>query len=291
MSLPVPISPKVRRLRAGNPSVLTGTGTNTYLVGTDDLAVIDPGPDLEDHLAAILQATHGRRVSAIIVTHAHQDHSALAPRLAAATGAEVLAFGQARDGMSARMAALGNGLGVSGEGLDLSFTPDRRLWDGDFVTGPDWELRVLHTPGHLGGHICLALGRTLLSGDHVMGWSTSIVSPPEGDMGDYMASLARLSGEAWELALPGHGQPITDPGARIAELAAHRRMREAQVLEKLADGAATAAALTTRIYQNIAPGLLPAATRNVLAHLIDLASRNLVSADPDITPCALWQRS
>jgi hydroxyacylglutathione hydrolase len=289
MTAPVQISSGLWRLRADNPSPLTGTGTNTYLVGTDEVAVIDPGPDLDAHLAAILQATGGRRVAAIVVTHAHRDHSALAPRLAAATGAELLAFGGALDGISPAMAALGEGLGGSGEGLDLAFTPDRRLADGDVVTGLDWTLRVIHTPGHLGGHVCLAAGRTLISGDHVMGWSTSVVSPPEGDMGDYMASLDRLGQELWDLALPGHGEPVTDPMARIAELAAHRRMREAQVLDQLAVRPGTAAGLAERIYTDLAPGLLPAATRNVLAHLIDLSSRNRVTADPGIGLDSLWQ--
>jgi hydroxyacylglutathione hydrolase len=291
MTSPVPISPGLQRLRAGNPSPLTGTGTNTYLVGTDEIAVIDPGPELDAHLAAILQATRGRRVSSIVVTHAHRDHSALAPRLAAETGAEVLAFGGARDGISPRMATLKDGLGTSGEGLDHTFTPDRRLSDGQRLSGPDWSLRVIHTPGHLGGHICLALGRMLLSGDHVMGWATSIVSPPEGDMGDYMASLERLGREPWDLALPGHGDPIADPSARIAELTSHRRMREAQVIAALALGPATASTLAARIYVEIDRGLLPAATRNVLAHLIDLASRSRVVADPSTGLDALWQLS
>jgi glyoxylase-like metal-dependent hydrolase (beta-lactamase superfamily II) len=289
MTAPDRISPGILRLRAGNPSPLTGSGTNTYLVGQDEIAVIDPGPDLDAHLDAILLAAGGRKIAAIVVSHAHRDHSALAPRLARSTGAEILSFGGAREGTSPRMAALGGSFASSAEGLDTGHVPDRRLADGDSLSGPDWSLRVLHTPGHLGGHICLALGRTLFTGDHVMGWSTSIVSPPEGDMGDYMASLDRLAREAWDLALPGHGEPIPNPAARIAELAAHRRMRETQVLHALASGPATAAGLATRLYTDVAPGLLPAATRNVLAHLIDLASRNRVAAKPAISPDARWQ--
>jgi hydroxyacylglutathione hydrolase len=291
MTAPVFLAQGLMRLRAANPSPLTGTGTNTYLLGTTELAVIDPGPDLDSHLAAILAASGERPITRIIVTHAHLDHSALAGRLARETGAEVLAFGGALDGISPRMAALGTGLGQTGEGLDLAFAPDRRLADGEQIIGPDWELRVIHTPGHLGGHICLALGGTLFSGDHVMGWSTSIVSPPEGDMGDYMASLDRLGREDWTLALPGHGDPVENPPARILELATHRRQRETQVIATLATGPATAAQLAARIYTDVAPGLLPAATRNVLAHLIDLTSRNRVNADPSVAVDALWHLS
>ena len=289
MTEPALLAPGLRRLRAANPSPLTGTGTNTYLLGETDIAIIDPGPDLDAHLAAILQATKGQRVSAIIVSHAHRDHSALAPRLAAATGGKVLAFGGAHDGISPRMAALADDLGGSGEGLDLTFTPDRRLGDGERINGPNWQIRVLHTPGHLGGHICLALGRTLFSGDHVMGWATSIVSPPEGDMGEYMVSLGRLGQEPWDMALPGHGEPIANPLARIAELAAHRRMREMQVVGALAAGPDTAYGLAARIYTDVSTSLLPAATRNVLAHLIDLASRNLVTLDSAMGVAARWR--
>lgn len=283
------LMPGLVRLRAANPSPLTGTGTNTYVLGRGHLAVIDPGPDLDDHLAAILHTIGGRPVAAILVTHPHRDHSALAPRLARATGAPVLAFGTARDGISLRMARL-HGLAAGGEGLDTRFVPDRRIADGDRITGADASLGVLHTPGHLGSHVCLAWDDILFSGDHVMGWATSIVSPPEGDMGDYMASLYRLAGRAWRLILPGHGEPIADPAVRLAYLIAHRQSREAQILAALDSGPATVSDLTARLYADTPRALWPAAERNVLAHLVDLESRNRVAARPDLAPDARFHR-
>ena len=281
------LDPPIRPLLAPNPSLLTGAGTNTWIVGATALAVIDPGPDDPAHLAAILAAVgSGQHVSHILVTHAHRDHSALAPRLAAATGAPILAFGTATEGRSPVMASLAPGLPAAGEGLDTGFTPDQRLADGDTLTGPDWSLSAIHTPGHLGGHLCLALGDTLFSGDHVMGWSTSIVSPPDGDMGAYMTSLQRLQARDWHRFLPGHGDPVTAPAARLQELIAHRHLRETQILQALGDGAATIPALTARIYTDIPHHLLPAAERNVFAHLIDLATRNLVTSHPSLHPGA-----
>jgi glyoxylase-like metal-dependent hydrolase (beta-lactamase superfamily II) len=281
--------PPIRSLLAPNPSPLTGKGTNTWVLGATDLVVIDPGPDDPAHLDAILASVGpGQRVSHIVVTHAHLDHSALAPRLSARTRAPVHAFGTATDGRSALMAKLAPGLPDHGEGLDRSFAPDERLSDGQTLSGPDWSLHAIHTPGHLGGHLCLALGETLFSGDHVMGWSTSIVSPPDGDMGAYMASLHRLAGTRWSRFLPGHGDPITAPDERLHELITHRLAREAQILLALAEGPSRIPALTARVYREIPRHLLPAAERNVLAHLIDLASRNRASADPALHPDATF---
>ena len=283
--------PPLRCLTAANPSPLTGTGTNTYLLGASDIAIIDPGPDLPSHLAAILAALGpGQRVSHILVTHAHRDHSALAPRLAALTGAPVLAFGTALAGRSQQMATLAPHLPPAGEGLDLAFRPDARLAEGDSLAGPDWELAARHTPGHLGGHLCLALGQLLFSGDHVMGWATSIVAPPDGDMSDYMASLRRLQDSSWRRFLPGHGGPIEDPASRLADLIAHRLARESAILTELAKGPDRIAPLTRRVYHDIPAALLAAAERNVFAHLVDLACRNLVRAAPTLHPESSFTR-
>ncbi|MCX7288737.1 MAG: MBL fold metallo-hydrolase [Rhodobacterales bacterium] len=290
MTKAIVLEPGLRCILAQNPSPLTGAGTNTYLLGRTELAVIDPGPDLDGHLEAILAATAGQTITQIIVTHAHLDHSALAPRLARKTGARILAFGGATAGMSPQMRALGKDVPARGEGLDIGFTPDGLVADGARILGKDCELEVLHTPGHLGGHLCLALGDTLFSGDHVMGWATTIVSPPEGDMGDYMASLRRLAGGSWRQLLPGHGPPVADAAARIAELLAHRQKREAQVLAALESGPSTPATLTSRVYIDTPAHLWPAAERNVLAHLLDLEARNLVAAEEGPKPAARFHR-
>ncbi|WP_241741332.1 MBL fold metallo-hydrolase [Paragemmobacter straminiformis] len=274
---------EIRTLRAPNPSALTGTGTNTYLLGRGDVAVIDPGPASEAHLAAILDSlAAGERITHILVTHPHLDHSALAPRLSAATGAPVLAFGGATAGRSPLMSSLAAaGMAGGGEGLDHSFAPDRHLADGETVAGASWSVTALHTPGHLGAHLCFAAEDVLFSGDHVMGWSTSIVSPPDGDMTDYMNSLRRLASQAWLRLLPGHGEPVETPAERLRALIDHRLQREAQILDALTLGPADATTLTQRVYTDIAPALLPAARRNVLAHLIDLTSKGSVST-PDL---------
>jgi glyoxylase-like metal-dependent hydrolase (beta-lactamase superfamily II) len=286
------IEPDLLCLVAPNPSPLTAEGTNTYLLGRRDIAVIDPGPDDPRHLAAILAALpSGARLHSIIVTHAHLDHSALAARLAARTGAPVRAFGDAHAGRSEVMRGL-PGLD-GGEGLDLAFRPDVLLADQDWIGSDDWRIRAIHTPGHLGGHLCLDLPDRALcfSGDHVMGWSTSIVSPPDGDMTDYLASLGRLAGLGDRSLLPGHGAAVAGGRERIGELIRHRRQRESEILAALAGGTATAADLARRIYASTPAALLPAATRNVLAHLIDLAQRKLVAAEDPAAPDAGFRRT
>jgi glyoxylase-like metal-dependent hydrolase (beta-lactamase superfamily II) len=281
----------LRHVIAPNPSAMTERGTNTWIVGRGEVAVIDPGPAIPVHLDAILAAlTPGERVTHILVTHAHLDHSALAPSLSARTGAPVLAFGSARDGISPAMLALGLA-GTGGEGLDAGFAPDERLGDGDVIEGPGWRLQAIHTPGHLGSHLCFAWGAACFTGDHVMGWSTSLVSPPEGDMGAYMASLGRLGQREWSRFLPGHGTTVRDPATRLAALTEHRHGREAQILAALAGGSCTPAALARAIYTDLPAPLLPAAERNVLAHLLDLAERSLVQADPAPAAFARFTRT
>ena len=282
--------PTIQLLRAPNPGPFTGTGTNTYLLGDKALVIIDPGPDLPAHLNALLVAIKNRPVAAIIVTHGHLDHSALAPRLSALTKAKVLAFGDAHAGMSAQMRQFAAEGLTGGEGSDLTFAPDQTVADGQLLSLADLQIEVIHTPGHMGNHISLALGDTLLSGDHVMGWSTSLVSPPEGDMGAYIASLRKLAARKWSRFLPGHGEAVTDPAARLTELISHRLAREAAILTELSRAPATATELAHAIYTTTPPALLPAATRNVLAHLIDLTAQGKAKAEPGPLQTARFSR-
>ena len=269
------------RVLAPNPSPMTFHGTNSYILGHEELAVIDPGPDDEAHLAALLAAIGRRRVAQVIVTHSHLDHSPLAARLAARVDAPVVAFGDSQSGRSEMMQTVAQqGLTGGGEGIDLGFRPDECLPDGAVLAGADWSLEVLHTPGHLGNHICLRAGEVIFSGDHVMGWASSLVSPPDGDLSDFMAACRRLRSLPARRMLPGHGLPIDTPAARLDWLIAHREMREAQILATLAHGATTPHNLAAAIYTDVAPALHPAAVRNVFAHLIDLTARKLVFADP-----------
>lgn len=266
------------RIVAPNPSPMAYRGTNTYLLGTREVAVIDPGPLNDAHLGALLNATQGgARISHIIVTHTHLDHSPLAAPLSAATGAPVLAFGGPDAGRSPVMQRLAvNDAVGGGEGVDTGFTPNHTLADGDRISGNGWALDVIHTPGHIGNHIALGWGDACFTADHVMGWASSLVSPPDGDLSDFMASCARLRTRNWRVFYPGHGAPVHDPAARIDWLVAHRRSREAQILAALAQTGADAGTIAAQIYTDTPPALLGAATRNVLAHLIDLHSRGLV---------------
>ncbi|MDD9715241.1 MBL fold metallo-hydrolase [Dinoroseobacter sp. PD6] len=281
------LAPGLRRVIAENPSPMTYWGTNSFVLGTGRVAVIDPGPAGGDQVDTILGLLDpGEVVSHVFVTHAHLDHSPGARELAARSGAPVLAFGDASAGRSPVMAALAEGGALEGgEGVDRAFEPDIRLAHGDRVDGGDWTLEALWTPGHFGNHLSFACPEqdALFCGDLVMGWSTSLVSPPDGDLSAFMASLDLLARRREATFHAGHGAPIVDPRARIAELVAHRQMRSTQIRAALGEAPGTAAALAARIYTEIPRPLLPAAARNVLAHLIDMASRNEADHEGPLT--------
>lgn len=290
--MPVTLAPGLRRILAPNPSPMTYRGTNTYLVGERELAVIDPGPADHAHLDAILDALEpGQSISHVIVTHTHLDHSPLANPLADRCGAAVLAFGGPEAGRSEVMQKLAaGGHTQGGEGIDHSFAPDQTVRDGEQIEGDGWTLEVVHTPGHLGNHIALAWQDACFTADHVMGWASSLVSPPDGDLTDFMASCHRLRARTWDRFHPGHGAPIDDPAARLDWLISHRLTREAAILEKLESGPATARQLAERIYTDTPPQLLPAAERNVFAHLVDLTGKSSVAPIGEVNWGAEFQR-
>jgi len=263
------LAPKVRRLLAGNPSPFTYTGTQTYIVGTGDVAVIDPGPDLPDHVEAILAATKGERIAAILCTHTHRDHSPASRPLAEATGAPITgcaALAIEDDGPRADAA------------FDFDYRPDRVLAGGERLEGEGWALAAVATPGHTSNHLCFSLEGTgaLFTGDHVMGWSTTVVSPPDGDMSLYMKSLDALLARDDEVYYPAHGPAVAAPHDHVRALIAHRQMRERQILARLGDGEGRIANMVESMYADIDPRLHPAAGRSVLAHLNDLEARGLV---------------
>jgi hydroxyacylglutathione hydrolase len=286
----VQLAPALRLVRADNPSPMTGDGTNTYLLGHAQIAIIDPGPDDPAHLDRLLQAVGDRRVAVILVTHSHRDHSALAPALSAATGAPVLAYGDSRAGRSELMQRLAaDGVAQGGEGVDDTFSPDRDLRDGAIIDfGPE-TITAIWTPGHMANHMCYMWRDMVFTGDHIMGWAPSLVSPPDGDMSAYMASLSRIETLAARIVYPGHGAAVTDPAARISALIAHRTAREAAIISTMNQGADTVAQLVSRIYADTPAALHAAAARNVFAHLVDLHARNIVTATPALRPDATFR--
>lgn len=275
--------PGVAMVLAPNASPMTYWGTNTWLIGETRLAVLDPGPMDEDHLAALLKAIDGRPVDYVLVSHAHVDHSPLAHPLAREINAPVYAFGPATAGQKPHMQALAaSGLAGGGEGIDTAFTPDRALKDGDTLDIDGRTLTALHTPGHMSNHLCFAMDDIVFTADHVMGWASSLVSPPDGDLTEFMKSCDTLGARRDRIYYPGHGAPIENPLERITWLTEHRHSRESQIIDALRDGPANAPTLTKRIYTDVNPALLPAAERNVLAHLIDLAQRGLAKPQGDL---------
>lgn len=277
---PVEVAPGVRRITVNNPGPFTFHGTNSYLVGDETLAVIDPGPDDDTHLAALLMAIDGRPVSHILISHTHRDHSPLARRLQEATGAPTLGEGPHRPARPLRIGET-NPLDVGG---DRDFVPDRRLVHGEVVEGDGWALEALHTPGHAANHLAFALAGTgiLFSADHVMAWSTSVVAPPDGAMADYMASLDVLLARDDRLYLPGHGGPVTAPSAFVRGLKAHRKMRERAILERLRAGDRTIPEMVAAIYRETDPRLHGAAGLSVLAHLEEMVAKGAVKAEGEV---------
>lgn len=276
--------PLVRRVLAPNPSHYTYTGTQTYLVGAGDaIAVIDPGPagspgmgtaDMqgEGHVEAILAAVGSARVTAIMCTHTHRDHSPASRALKAATGAEIVgcaALSLSDDGPRADAA------------FDPDYAPDRVLADGERIAGPDWTIEAVATPGHTSNHLCFALleSRALFTGDHVMAWSTSVVSPPDGDMSAYMASLEKLHDRDDRVLYPAHGPAVDKPRQLVRGMLGHRRQREAQILRLLGEGPWAIVDMVPVMYKGLDPRLTGAAGRSVLAHLIDLEARRRVSCE------------
>ncbi|MBJ7377793.1 MBL fold metallo-hydrolase [Sphingobium sp.] len=267
----MPLSPLVARVLAPNPSPFTYTGTQTYVVGIEAVAVIDPGPADPDHLAALTAAIAGRSVVAILCTHTHRDHSPAARPLSDLTGAPVIGCAPLTledDGPRADAA------------FDADYRPDRVLVDGEQVSGPGWTLEAVATPGHTSNHLCFALleEKALFTGDHVMGWSTSVISPPDGDMSAYMRSMQRLLERDDVIYYPAHGEPIETPQRLVRGMMGHRKQREGQILRFLErNGDSAIPDMVAEMYKGVDPRLYDAAGRSVLAHLIDLDGRGLVA--------------
>jgi glyoxylase-like metal-dependent hydrolase (beta-lactamase superfamily II) len=266
------VSPLIRRVIANNPGPFSFTGTGTYIAGRGEVAVIDPGPILADHLAALLKAVAGERVTHILTTHTHLDHSPLARDLARETGATI--YGRAAPELGAAAVRME-------EGEDDAFRPDVAVAEGQRMAGPGWTLEAIATPGHISNHVAYALleENALFSGDHVMGWSTTVISPPHGDMTDYYASLDKVAARGFATLWPTHGPPITDVAPFLAEYKAHRLDRERQILEQLALGRHRIAEMIPHMYADVNPRLHPAAASSVLAHMIHLTRQGVLATD------------
>ena len=277
------------RVLAPNPSPMTEAGTNSYVLGAGrDVAVVDPGPDDSAHRTALMAAVAGRTVRAIVVTHPHLDHSQGAAALGRATGARVHAFGPAGTGRSATMRQLARTAPAlaGGEGVDGAFRPDVALADGATLSGDGWTLRAHWTPGHMSPHLTLVWreGDAAFTGDTVMGWASTMISPPDGDVGQFLSSMDRMAGLGVARFLPGHGAPVEDPAARCRDLRDHRLAREAAILAAIPSGGGRGggtdiAGIVGTVYGDTPAALRPAAARNVLAHLIRLVEHGRVRAD------------
>lgn len=275
-----PVAPGIRRIVANNPSHFTLYGTNTYIIGAGEVAVLDPGPALDDHVKSILATLRagGERLSHIVCTHTHSDHSPAAAPLKAETGAKTYGYGQHGGGKR-----VDSGLG---ESADYAFIPDVRVKDGDRIEGKGWTLGALHTPGHTSNHICFAYEEenACFTGDHVMGWNTSVISPPDGNMTDYMQSLRKLREAAFSQLWPAHGPPVNNPRPFISAYIAHRMMREREIAACLSKGVTTIPEMVQLIYADKPPALHKAAARSVLSHLEHMVDTGRVIAEQGITP-------
>jgi glyoxylase-like metal-dependent hydrolase (beta-lactamase superfamily II) len=272
------VSPRIRRIIAENPGPFTFHGTGTYIVGSGEVAVIDPGPLVEKHLKALKAAVAGERVKAILVTHDHADHAPLAAALAKETGAPILG-GEPHPGRQAPPK------GVE-EGVDRLYRPDRVLTEHERIEGPDWTLRAITTPGHTANHVCYALEEehALFTGDHVMGWSTTVITPPDGDMTQYYASLGKVMAGDFRTLWPTHGPPVTDPEPFLKAYLNHRLRREEAILGVLSRGPATIDSLVAEVYVGLDQRLKNAAASSVFAHLLHLVRKGEVVSDgrPDL---------
>ena len=278
---PRELAPGVVRIVASNPNHFTFKGTNTYLIGNGrSIGLIDPGPDDPAHLRAILDAAGGRTISHIIITHTHRDHTDGMPALLAATGAKTVGFGRRVANRGTKRTSPSGG-----EYVEKDFVPDIPLTDGQSLEGDGWTIAAVHTPGHAPDHLCFALGgtKTLFSGDHVMGWNTSIVAPPEGNMGAYIRSLQRLAERDDEIYFPGHGGQVEEPQRLVKAYLLHRRMREQSILDCIRQGDATVRSIVPIVYKDLDPKLLNAASLSVLAHVEHLIERGLVCCDSPLS--------
>jgi glyoxylase-like metal-dependent hydrolase (beta-lactamase superfamily II) len=266
------LEPGIARVLARNPSAFTFFGTQSYVLGETEVAVVDPGPDLPDHVEALVEAIGGRPVAAIMCTHTHRDHSPAARPLAERTGAPVIGCAAlALESVGPRADAA----------FDFDYAPDRVLEDGDAIEIDGRALTAVATPGHTSNHLCFAFGDALLTGDHVMGWSTTVVVPPDGDMAAYMASLGKLRARGDRIYYPAHGAPVTNPGQYVRHLIGHRMQREKQILRIVGEEARTIEEIVERAYPGLDPRLVGAAGGSVLAHLLDLDARGLVEQAGD----------
>lgn len=272
------LTPLVRRVIANNPGGFTYTGTGTYIIGRGNVAVVDPGPMLDEHLDAILKAVEGETITHILITHTHNDHSPLAAPLKVRTGARTYGFGPHGSGHG------DDGASVEEDG-DMNFVPDVVVRHGDIIRGDGWTVECVHTPGHTSNHVCFALHeeKSLFSGDHVMGWSTSVVSPPDGEMAAYMASLRLLLDRDDELYWPTHGPAITAPRPHVEAFIAHREDRERQILEQLQAGRTRIADMVPVMYAAVDRRLYPAAARSVLAHVRHMVAKGEIVSDDGLT--------